>query len=135
MRKYTAFRASVGGINMSLADMVTGKKKLCAEDIEFVVNIDTAKDYMFMNYLEQEIIKQHGQQFLVQSTDKVQYIMGFVLNKDFSGLFEMYNSCLKIYMDSCNNDINCLDGFNIVFLVLVHVTMKIIRKNKNRLEA
>lgn len=120
---------------MSLADMVTGKKKLCAEDIEFVVNIDTAKDYMFMNYLEQEIIKQHGQQFLVQSTDKVQYIMGFVLNKDFNGLFEMYSSCLKIYMDSCNNDINCLDGFNIVFLVLVHVTMKIIRKNKNRLEA
>jgi hypothetical protein len=120
---------------MSLVDSLARKKKLGAEDVELVLKINNQKDYMLMNYFEQEVVRQHGQKFLMESVDKIQYITGFILNSDLTGLYNMYSQCFDIYMDSCNNDINCVNGFNIVFFVLIHISMKIIRKNKNGLEA
>ncbi len=115
---------------MALIDAVSGKRRLSAEDVEFVVNINNRHDYMLLNYFEQEIIRQHGERFIIDSGDKIQYITGFILNNDMAGLFKMYEGCFSIYMNSCNNDINYVNGFNTVFLVLIHVAMKIIRKHK-----
>ena len=120
---------------MSLADVITQKKKMGIENIEFVVNVNTAKDYMLLNYLEQEISKQQGPHFFTNSSDKIQFIMGFILNEDFNGIYDMYSGSYDIYMNTCGNDINYVNGFNIVFLVLIHIAMKIIRKNKTGLEA
>ncbi len=115
---------------MSLADCVTKRNKLGMEDLLLVVNVDSQKDYMFLNYLEQEVSTHHGQTFFMESINKVQYIMGFILIKDYKGLYSMYNECFDIYMESCDNNIDYINGFNIVFLVFIHLAMKIIRKNK-----
>ena len=120
---------------MALIDAVSGKRKLSAEDVEFVVRIDNRHDYMMLNYFEQEIIRQHGEQFIVNSGDKIQYITGFILNNDMPGLFKMYEGCFSIYMSTCNNNIDFVNGFNTVFLVLIHIAMKIIRKHKTETEA
>ena len=120
---------------MSLVDSLARKKKLGAEDVELVLKINNQKDYMLMNYFEQEVIRQHGQKFLVESVNKIQYITGFILHVDMAGLYQMYSESFDIYMDMCNNNIDCGQGFNIVFLVLIHISMKIIRKNKSELEA
>jgi hypothetical protein len=119
---------------MSLANAMASKRKLRAEDVEAVVKLNNQRDYMLLNYMEQEIIRQHGQKFLVESGNKIQYIIGFILNSDMPGLFTMYNECFDIYMNSCNHNIDYVNSFNIVFLVLIHVSMKIIRKNKTESE-
>ena len=116
---------------MALVDVLARKRKLSVEDIALVVNMKSQRDYLLLNYMEQEIIRQHGEQFLTRSGDKISYMLGYILNNDINGLFEMYDGCLTIYMDSCNNDINLINSFNITFLVLVNLTMKVIRKNKN----
>jgi hypothetical protein len=115
---------------MSLADCVAKRNKLGMEDLLLVVNVDSQKDYMFLNYLEQEVSSHHGQSFFMESINKVQYIMGFILIKDYNGLFTMYSECFNIYMESCGNNIDYINGFNIVFLVFIHLAMKIIRRNK-----
>ena len=122
---------------MSLADCIAKRNKLGTEDLLLVVNVNSQKDYMMLNYLEREIAEHHGQSFFIESTNKVQYIMGFILMKDYTGLSAMYNECFDIYMESCDNNIDFVNGFNIVFLVLIHLAMKIIRRNKldNEMEA
>jgi hypothetical protein len=115
---------------MAIVDAVSRKRKLSTDDFELVINIQSRHDYMLLNYFEQEIIRQHGEHFVKQSGDKIQYITGFILNNDIKGLFNMYEGSFNIYMQSCNNDINFVNGFNTVFLVLIHIAMKIIRKHK-----
>ena len=88
-------------VNMSLVDSLARKKKLGAEDVELVLKINNQKDYMLMNYFEQEVVRQHGQKFLMESVDKIQYITGFILNSDLTGLYNMYSQCFDIYMIPC----------------------------------
>lgn len=120
---------------MALIDSLARKRKLSAEEVESVIKIDNQRDYMLMNYFEQEVIRQHGQKFLMESVDKVQYITGHILSSNMTGLYKMYSETFDIYMKSCNNNIECVNGFNIVFCVLIHIAMKIIRKNKSDGEA
>lgn len=119
---------------MALVDAVSRKRKLSAEDVELVVNITNKHDYMLLNYFEQEIVRQHGKQFIIESGDKIQYIIGFILNDDMDGLFNMYEGSFTVYMNTFNNNIDLVNGFNTVFLVLIHIAMKIIRKHKHETE-
>ena len=113
---------------------ITKRGRLGAEDLKDVVNrTDNLADYMFMNYLEREIVRQNGKEFLVESGNKVQYLMGFIMREDIEGLCKMYNGCFDAYMSACNNDIAYADGFNIVFIVLIHMAKKILRKTKDYL--
>jgi hypothetical protein len=80
--------------------------------------------------MEQQVAKSQGEQFLIQSSDKIQYIMGLILQDELDELYNMYSNSFDIYMQACNNDIEQVCMFNTVFIVLVHITMKIIRKNK-----
>ena len=120
--------------HMALVDAVSRKRKLSAEDVELVVNITNKHDYMLLNYFEQEIVRQHGKQFIIESGDKIQYIIGFILNDDMDGLFNMYEGSFTVYMNTFNNNIDLVNGFNTVFLVLIHIAMKIIRKHKHETE-
>ena len=111
---------------------MAGKRKMQIEDIRYVLyKTENKKDYITLNYFEREVISQHGSNFVVESADKIQYIMHFILEDNPEGLYEMYDHCFNIYMNNCGHDINRIDGFNIVFTVLIHIALKIIRKNKD----
>lgn len=113
-------------------DCITKKSRLETEDLMKILNqTDNLADYMFMNYLEREIVRQNGQDFLINSSNKVQYLMGFLMREDYEGVCKMYNGSFDIYMSDCNHDIAFADGFNIVFLVLIHMAKKILRKAKD----
>ena len=115
---------------MSLVEIIAKKDRLTKDELLFVLNINTKKDYLMMNYLQQEISRQHGPNFFVDSTDKIQYIMGFILSKKLDGLYEMYSGSLDVYYNTSNNQTENMQGFNIVFLTLIHLAMKVIRKHK-----
>lgn len=116
---------------MSLVECITKKRRLDTEDVLYIVReTNNQKDYLFMNYLEQEIIKQYGKQFIMESANKIQYIIGFLLKEDIDGLEVMYNGCFDQYMSMTNESPERIDGFNIVFIVLIHMAYKIIRKYK-----
>lgn len=113
-------------------ECITKRGRLEAEDVSNVLNhTDDLAEYTFMNYLERELVRQNGQEFLIQASDKVQFIMGFILQHNYEGLFNMYNRCFDIYMEGCNNNILYANGFNIVFVVLIHMAKKILRKTKD----
>ena len=118
-----------------LIECISKKRRLDNEDLNFIIEkTDNKKDYMFLNFLEQEIISQYGKNFLIESSDKIQCIIGFVLDNDYQSLYDMYNGSFDNYMGFCNNDDNCICGFNITFIVLIHMSMKILRRNKNLME-
>jgi hypothetical protein len=115
---------------MSLVEIIAKKDRLTKDELLFVMNINTKKDYLMMNYLQQEISHQHGPDFFVRSCDKIQYIMGFILSKKFDDLYDMYSGSLEVYFKTNNNQNENMQGFNIVFVTLIHLAMKVIRKHK-----
>jgi UDP-2,3-diacylglucosamine pyrophosphatase LpxH len=110
---------------------MSGKRKLQLEDIRYILyKTENQKDYITLNYFEREVVIQHGEDFITQSSGKIQYIMSFILNDRVENLYDMYEQCFNIYMMNCNHDIDKINGFNVVFTVLIHIALKIIRKNK-----
>lgn len=111
---------------------ITKKEKLNNDDLNKIASqTDNLSDYMFMNHLERELVRKNGKDFLNQVSDKIQFIMGFILKDDLNGLKAMYDECFDIYMSGCNYDIDCVNGFNIVFIVLIHMAKKIVRQIKD----
>ena len=78
---------------MALVDVLARKRRLNAEDFGLVLNVNSQRDYMLLNYMEQQVAKSQGEQFLIQSSDKIQYIMGLHIGKICS------KSTLMSYLD------------------------------------
>lgn len=111
---------------------ISTMRRLEKKDIEILLNdTDNIKDYMLLNSLERNLIRCHGSQFIIESSDKVQYIMGFILQNNVQGLYDMYSNCFDLYMNECGGNIASSQSFNIVFSVLIHMAKKILRKSKD----
>ena len=121
-----------GGFMTITYECITKKEKLNGEELNRIVNeSNNLSEYMFMNYLERELVKKNGKAFLHRVSDKIQFIMGFILQDDLIGLKAMYDECFDIYMLGCNYNLDYANGFNIVFVVLIHMAKKIVRQVKD----
>ena len=116
---------------MDLESIINSKSKFQMAEIDYILNnTDNQTDYLLLNYMEQKIIEIHGPEFIKNNTTKIQYIMGIILQNNIDDYEKLYSGCFDEYMKSCNNDMRAAPGFNIIFIVLTHIAIKILRKNK-----
>ena len=115
-------------IVLTVKDLLTGEK-LTDEQISFLVSgADNKTDYMTLNKIEQRIYEIHGKDLYTNSESKIQYIANLILNKDIAGMSVFYSGCLEQYI--AMNQQNDIGQFNIMFITLVHITLKILRKTQ-----
>lgn len=118
-------------IVLDLNSIVNSKDKLTAEQLEYILNkTDNQPDYLLLNYMEQRIIEVHGQNFIKSNSSKIQYIMGLIIQGNINDFYEFYSGCFEQYMEACGRNIKAIPGFNIIFIVLIHIAIKLLRKNK-----
>ena len=116
--------------NMSIKSSLSKQEKLNINDFEVFLNCDYDQvSFMILNHLEKEIIRVHGKEFISNSSDKIQYIIGFLIQKDLGGMYEMYSESFDLYINSLNQDAGQKQTFNVVFFVLVHMAIKILAEN------
>lgn len=118
---------------MSLEEMVSSKSKLTRDNVDYILNkTDNQADYLLLNYMEQRIIESHGKDFVKKNTNKIQYIMGIILQGSSDELYKFYSGCFEQYMQACGRNVKAVPGFNIMFTVLIHMSIKILRKQKSQ---
>lgn len=119
-------------MDLDLKSILNSKTRLSRPQIEYIVKkTGNQADYIFLNYLEQKIIEIHGKTFVKDNTKKIQYIISLILDDDMDEFYKFYTGCLEQYMETCKRDIKAVPGFNILFIVFVHIALKIIRQTKN----
>ena len=117
---------------MDLKSIINSKTKLNNEQIDYLLNkTNNQADYLLLNYMEQRIIEVHGKDFVKNNTPKIQYIMGIILQGDINDYNKFYSGCFEQYMQSCGRNLKAVPGFNIIFIVLTHIAIKILRKNQS----
>ena len=116
---------------MNLNTILNEKSKFSIEEIDYLINnTNNQIDYMTLNYIEQQMVKKQGKEFIQQSSNKIQFIMSILLREDIDELFEFYSFCFDEYMKNCKNNKKAIPGFNITFITLIHMSYKILRKLK-----
>lgn len=113
---------------MELRSVLGKDDKFSKEDILYLGNINTKRDYVLMNNLEKKLIEVQGADFVKKSHPKIQYIMSLLLDDNLDSLYEFYSGCFDEYMKICKNNYSQIGSFNLTFAVLIHLAVKIIRK-------
>lgn len=116
---------------MDVNTLINSRDKFTREQLEYLLHkTDNQADYLLLNYLEQRVIEIHGKDFVKNSTNKIQYIMGIALQNDIEEYDKFYSGCFEMYMQACGRNIKAIPGFNLIFITLTHIAIKILRKNK-----
>ena len=114
---------------MNLKDILNKDDEFDKEELLYIVNNTNNKaDYVLLNHIEKKLIEIQGKDFLQKSHNKIQYIMGLILECDLDRLYEFYDGSFYEYMKICNHDYNQIGSFNLTFAILIHVAIKIIRR-------
>lgn len=114
---------------MNLKDILGKDDAFDKDELLYLVNnTNNKEDYVLLNHIEKRLIEIQGKDFLQKSHNKIQYIMGLILEGDLDGLYEFYNGSFSEYMKICNNNYSEIGSFNLTFAILIHVAIKIIRR-------
>ena len=106
------------------------KRKLAKSDIDYVATKSTNKiDILTMNYIEKSIINKSGQEFVSKSQNKIEVIVNLLLDEKIDTLYEFYLRSFDEYMLMTGNSFEGITSFNLVFITLIHISLKIIRKS------
>jgi len=114
---------------MELKNILNKDDEFNKEELLYLVNNTNNKsDYVLLNHIEKRLVEMQGKEFLQKSHNKIQYIMGLILESDLDGLYEFYHGSFSEYMKICDNNYSQIGSFNLTFAILMHVAIKIIRR-------
>lgn len=110
--------------------IINKKKKMNKEDLDYIVHRSTNKiDILTMNYIEKSIINRSGPSFVEKSQNKIEVITNLLLDDKIDTLYEFYLRSFEGYMEMTGNSFEGITSFNLVFITLIHISLKIIRKS------
>ena len=113
-----------------IEQIIMKKRKLAKSDIDYVATKSTNKiDILTMNYIEKSIINKSGQEFVSKSQNKIEVIVNLLLDEKIDTLYEFYLRSFDEYMLMTGNSFEGITSFNLVFITLIHISLKIIRKS------
>ena len=111
--------------------IVMKKRKISKSDIDYIIHKSTNKlDYLTMNYIEKSIINRSGEEFISRSQNKIAVIVNILLDDDLDLLYDFYVKSFEEYMNKTDNSFEGITSFNLVFITLCHISLKIIRKSR-----
>lgn len=114
---------------MSIKSSLSKTEKLKKDDFGVFLRCDYDQvSFLILNHFEAEVVRVHGGEFVVNSSDKIQYIICFLVKGDIDGLYDMYSQSYDIYMEGIDANAGQVQTFNTVFMVLVHMATKILAK-------
>lgn len=115
--------------------IIMKKKKLSKEDINYIMHKTTNKlDFLTLNYIEKAIIDQNGPDFINRSKNKIEVLVSLLLNDSADDIFDFYIATFNEYMKKTHNSYEGITSFNLVFISLLHISLKIIRKSVGKKE-
>lgn len=115
----------------NIEKIIMKKRKLSKADIDYIAYRSTNKlDILTMNYIEKSIINKSGQNFVIKSQNKIEVIVSLLLEDNLDTLYDFYANSYLEYMNKTNNSFEGITSFNLVFITLIHISLKIIRKSK-----
>ena len=110
--------------------IINKKKKMNKEDLDYIVHKSTNRiDILTMNYIEKSIINRSGPSFVEKSQNKIEVITNLLLDDKIDTLYEFYLRSFEGYMEMTGNSFEGITSFNLVFITLIHISLKIIRKS------
>lgn len=111
--------------------IIMKKRKISKADIDYIIHSSTNKlDILTMNYIEKSIINRSGKDFITKSQNKIAVIVNILLDDDLELLYDFYIKSFEEYMKKTDNSFEGITSFNLVFITLIHISLKIIRKSK-----
>lgn len=115
----------------NIEKIIMKKRKFTKADIDYIIHDSTNKlDILTMNYIEKAIINKSGKTFIVKSQNKIEVIVNILLDDNLDLLYDFYINSFEEYMKNTNNSFEGITSFNLVFVTLIHISLKIIRKSK-----
>ncbi len=110
--------------------IIMKKKKLTFEDIEYIVHKSTNKlDFLTLNYIEKSIIDKNGTSFIERSKNKIEILVSLLCKDSVSDIYGFYSATFNEYMNKTHNSFEGITSFNLLFIALLHISLKIIRKS------
>lgn len=114
---------------MTLINTLKSDDQFTKEQLAFIIKSSGEKDgYLALNYIESRLIAVQGKNFVAKNHNKIQYIMSILLKNDIDMLFDFYAGCFNSYMECTKNNYSGITTFNLTFVVLIHISLKIIRE-------
>lgn len=116
----------------NIENIVKDNEELELQQIKYLM-YETANrtDYLTLNYIENKIIENYGQNFIPHSKDKIAYLMELLLNDDPYEVLKYYKGIFSEYMKQNNYSFEGITSFNLIFMTHMHLALKIIRSSKN----
>ena len=110
--------------------IIMKKKRISKEDIDYIMHKSTNKiDFLTMNYIEKSILNKNGEDFVNRSQNKIAVLVNILLDDDLDLLYSFYENSFSEYMEKVGNSFEGITSFNLVFITLIHISLKIIRKS------
>lgn len=114
----------------NIETIIMRKKKLKLEDIDYVIHKSTNKlDFLTLNYIEKTIIDKNGTEFIERSKNKIEILVSLLCRDSVSDIYSFYVATFNEYMAKTNNSFEGITSFNLLFIALLHISLKIIRKS------
>ena len=107
------------------------RKLTCEQVVSVVKSHPDLGSYLLLNKLEYMLLAEHGYEIVTNHSDNIRVITGYILIDNMKELFAMYETMFDQYIDQTKNDSDRIDGFNILFVVWIHISLKILRNLKN----
>lgn len=123
------------GIDMDLKncdtlDILNKNLKLTEEDFHILLyKADTRDDFITQAYIEKQLAIIHGRDFFTQSAKRIEGIIYLIAHKKDKELYDFYIKSFKAYMNSVDNNIEQIMGFNIVFIAFIGIARRTLRKS------
>lgn len=113
-----------------IEQIIMKKRKMAKTDIDYVIHRSTNKvDILTLNYIEKSIVNRSGEDFILRSQNKIEVIVNLLLEDKLDVLYEFYLHSFDEYMQKTGNSFEGITSFNLVFMTLLHISLKIIRKS------
>lgn len=117
-------------MSLSVETIIMKKRKLSYDDIDYLVYKTTNKiDFLTLNYIERSLIEKNGKSFIDKSKNKIEILVSLLLEDKIKRIYDFYDATFTEYMKATNNSFEGITSFNLVFIALLHVSLKIIRKS------
>lgn len=114
-----------------IENIIMKKKKFTNLDIDYIIHKTTNKmDLLTLNYIEKSLINKNGRIFIDKSKDKIEILVNLLLDDNLEKLYDFYSYTFDAYMKQTNNSFEGITSFNLVFVGLLHISLKIIRNSK-----
>lgn len=116
--------------NCQTLEILNKNDKLTKEDFHVLLyKADSRDDFLTLAYIEKQLVVMYGRDFFKQSAKRIESVIYLISKKMDKELYEFYEKSFSAYMDSVDNNIDQIMGFNIIFISFIGIARRTLRKS------